>query len=84
MTREPAGMINVCIECIGHSLDFVRHRRTQVSACGVQNKANVRSNQHSTSEEPHRLPYHLLGWGVGVVLVARKSQTQPGGGSPCL
>ena len=29
MIREPAGMINVCIECIGQSLDFVRLIRTQ-------------------------------------------------------
>ena len=63
MTREPAGMINVCIECIGQSLDFVRLIRTQVSACDVQNQANVRSNLHSTIDHPHRLPYHLLGLG---------------------
>ena len=49
-------LVNVCRECIGQSGDFVRHIRTQVSACDAQNRQTVRSNPHSTIDTKPRSP----------------------------
>ncbi len=49
-------LVNVCMECIGQSGDFVRHIRTQVSACDAQNHQTVRSNPHSTIDTKPRSP----------------------------
>ena len=62
---DGGGRSNVCIECIGQSLHFVRLIRTRVSACDGQNTATVRSNLHSTIRPTPLRPLLRLTLGLG-------------------